>query len=131
MFMQERNETNANSFESKLYQSIESLINERTARTLDPTDEDRVLKPYEFTNQAIKDKLIEITEAQPDEEKKGMYYSPEIGAFSQTKITNILKSKFKVETTRAYINGKTVRCVEFKKEYLDRIKATYNIPRKD
>ena len=59
-----------------------------------------------------------------------MYYSPEIGAFSQTKITNILKSKFKVESTRAYINGKTVRCVEFKKEYLDRIKATYNIPKK-
>ena len=127
MFTQERNESNVNSFESKLHQSIESLLNERM---LEPPTNDSVLKTYEFTNQAIKDKLIEITEAQPDPEKNNMYYSPEIGAFSQTKITNILKSKFKVESTRAYINGKTVRCVEFKKEYLDRIKATYNIPKK-
>ena len=75
--------------------AIESLINERSKKSKS-NDEDRTLKPYQFTNQAIKDKLIEITEAQENPEKKGMYYSPEVGSFSQTKITYILKSKFKV-----------------------------------
>ena len=130
MFIQERNETNANSIESKLYQTTESLISERAARTLDPTDEDILLEPYQFTNQTIKEKLIEMTEAQEDPEKKGMYYSPEIGGFSQSKITTILKSKFKVKLDSVKINGKTHRCVEFEKKYLVRIKSNYEIPDK-
>ena len=54
MFIQERNESNVNSFEAKLYQSIESLIKERVERSLDPTDEDSILKPlsiYQSSNQ--------------------------------------------------------------------------------
>ena len=43
MFIQERNESNVNSFESKLHQSIESLINERM---LEPPTNDSVLKTY-------------------------------------------------------------------------------------
>ena len=130
MFIQERNESNTNSFEAKLYQSIESLINDRMTRTLNPTEQDTILGPYLFTNQSIKEKLIEVSEATEDSEKKGMYYSPEIGGFSESKIKTILKSKFKVDRTRVYINGKTVRCVKFKEEYLNRIKATYSIPKK-
>ena len=130
MFMKERNEISTDSFESKLYKSVESLVIDRTARTKNPTDEDVILNPYQFTNQAIKEKLVEITEATEDPEKKGMYYSPEVGAFSQSKITYILKSKFKVTFDSIKINGKTHRCVEFKKEYLDRINATYNVPDK-
>ena len=72
MFIQERNESNVNSFESKLYESIESLINERVTRTLNPTEQDTILGPYQFTNQSIKERLIEISEATEDSEKKGM-----------------------------------------------------------
>jgi hypothetical protein len=62
MFIQERNETTRNSFESKLYEAIEDLVNERIARIKDgnPTDEDRVLGRYEFTNQSIKEKLMRL-----------------------------------------------------------------------
>jgi hypothetical protein len=59
-----------------------------------------------------------------------MYYSTEIGPFSQSKISSILKSKFKAKKTKPSIKRKTTRCVEFKKEYLDRIKSSYNIPKK-
>ena len=83
----------------------------------------------------IKDKLVEITEAEAIEDsenkKKGMYYSPEVGLFGQSRTTTILKSKFKFKKIpNIRIGDKTHRCVEFKKEYLDRIKATYNIPDK-
>jgi len=129
MFIQERNETTRNSFESKLYEAVEKLVNERIARIKDgnPTDEDLVLVRYEFTNHSIKEKLIEITEAQPIPDKDNMYYSAEIGPFSQTKISSILKSKFKAKKTKPSIKRKTTRCVEFKKEYLDRIKSIQKV----
>ena len=63
------------------------------------------------------------------QKRKECHYSPEIGGFSESTIKRILKSKFKVERTRVYINGKTVRCVQFKEQYLNRIKATYSIPK--
>ena len=95
MFMKERNASNVDSFQSKLYQSIESLITEKVDRTAsaNPNEDDFALEHYQFTNQAIKDKLVAITEAQPDEEKKGMYHSPDIGAFGQAKITTHTKIK--------------------------------------
>ena len=135
MFMKERNETSTDSFESKLYNAVESLIIEREARSQNPnpTDEDNILKPYQFTNQSIRDKLVEITEAEvmEDTSKKGMYYSPEVGAFSQTKISSILRSKFKVKKLPNIRIGKiTHRCVEFNPAYLKRIKASYDIPDK-
>jgi hypothetical protein len=113
---------------SSYIRAIESLIKERSER-IHPTPEDEQLEPYQFTNQAIKEKLIEITEAEAveDPDKKRMYYSPEIGAFGQSKITYIIKSKFKVNFDSVRIGNKTHRCVEFKLEYLDRIKASFNI----
>ena len=103
IFIKERNETNTDSFESNLYNSIESLVNERAVRDQNqnpnPIEINRKLKPYQFTNQMIKDKLVEITEAEAIEDsenkKKGMYYSPEVGLFGQSRTTTILKSKFK------------------------------------
>ena len=64
------------------------------------------------------------------EDKAGMYYSQGIGPFSQRKINSVSKSKFKARFERYPINGKTTRCVEFKQNYLDRIKSYYEIPDK-
>lgn len=129
-FMQERNETMLDSFEAKLHQSIQSLIDSRLGR-IDPTNEDKELGPNIFTNESIKDRLVTDTEAKEDPEKNGMYYSPEIGAFSQSKISSILKSKFKAKVgIIKRINEKTFRCVEFNQAYLNRIRASYEVPDK-
>jgi hypothetical protein len=61
------------------------------------------------------------------------FYSPEpgFGQVTQTKITNVLKSKFKVDPPKVYrIGQQTLRCVEFKQRYLDKIKTYYDMPDK-
>ncbi len=130
-FMKGRRQTILNSFEAKLRESIQSLINARAERSLEPTEEDKELGASTFTNESIKQKLIDDTEAQPDLEKKNAYYSNEIGWFNQSKITIVLKSKFKPKFIPAKrINGKLHRCVEFKQEYLNRLKDSYHVPDK-
>lgn len=134
-FMQERNERMKDSFEAKLRESIQSLIDMRLNRinstgTLDATtEEDRTLGVYTFTNESIKNQLITDSDAKEDPEKKGSYYSPGLGiGFNQSKITTILKSKFKAKlpiTKR--IGNKSYRCVEFNQEYLNRLKASYTV----
>lgn len=131
IFMQERNESMLDSFEAKLRESVQSLINDRITRTLQPTEEDKVLGPHTFTNESIKERLVRDTEAREDPEKNGMYYSSSIGAFSQSKISSILKSKFKARLSIwKKIDGKSYRCVEFNQDYLNRIKASYEVPEK-
>ena len=131
-FMKERNQNMLNSFDPKLRESIQILIDLRLDRinqvdTLDsPTQEDSQLGPYTFTNESIKEQLVRHSEAEPDTEKKSLYYSAEIGAFGQAKITTVLKSKFKAKVgVVKRINDKTYRCVEFKEAYLNRLKASY------
>ena len=132
MFIKERNESSSNSFEAKLHNTIQSLIDGREERKQESLldNQEKFLDDYQFTNEVIKEKFIDETNAREDPEKPNLYYSPEIGRFGQSKITTILKSKFKVELESKKINGRTCRCVKFKKEYLDRIKSTYDIPEK-
>jgi hypothetical protein len=130
-FIKERNESMLDSFEAKLRKSIQYLIDARLARSGQPTDEDRELGPFTLTNESIKDKFVSDTEAREDPEKKGMYYSPEVGVFSQAKITSILKSKFKARVGIVKrIGEKTHRCAEFNQDYLNRMKASYEVPEK-
>lgn len=132
-FMLERKHTILDSFESKLRGSIQSLIDLRQARinSKQDIDEDKELGAYTFTNESIKQRLIDDSEADPDPNKKNAYYSAEIGWFSQSKITTVLKSKFKPKFPKPKkINGKTYRLVEFSQDVLDRLKASYEIPEK-
>ena len=95
---------------------------------LEPTEEDTQLGPYTFKNESIKDMLVSHSEAEEDTEKKGMYYSTEIGPFSQAKVTTVLKSKFKARLPIIKkIKNKTYRCVEFSPVYLNRIKLSYEV----
>jgi hypothetical protein len=131
-FIEERNESKKGTFESKLYEVVSSLINERIERKSTPTVEDKDLEAHPCTllSESIRDRFILVTEAQKMEDKAGMYYSQDIGPFSQRKINSVLKSKFKAKYVRHPINGKTTRCVELKQDYLDRIKTYYEIPDK-
>jgi DNA-directed RNA polymerase subunit M/transcription elongation factor TFIIS len=134
-FMKERNQNMLNSFEAKLRESIQILIDLRSGRkknqvdTLDPpTEEDAQLGSYTFTNESIKDALVNHSEAEEDSERKGLYHSAEIGSFGQAKITTVLKSKFKAKVGLIKkINNKTHRCVEFKQTYLNRLKTSYEV----
>lgn len=129
MFIQERNESRNDSFESKLLGSIQSLIGARKSRkgeNQNQIEEDKTLGDYTFTNECIRNKLIVDTEAEEDPEKKGMYYSPLVGSFGQAKITSVLKSKFKPKLPISKkIGDKTYRCVEFNQDYLNRLKGSY------
>lgn len=132
-FMLERKQNMLDSFEAKLLESVQSLINLRLERKKEKagTNEDRELGPYTFTNESIKQRLIDDNEAEPDPDKKGVYYSTETGPFGQAKITSILRSKFKAKFPKPKkIDGKTHRCVEFKESYLKRLKASYEVPDK-
>jgi hypothetical protein len=131
-FIEERNESKKGTFESKLCEVVSCLINERSKRVLEPTDEDKDLEAYPcaLVSESIRKRFILVTEAQKMEDKAGMYYSQDIGPFSQRKINSVLKSKFKARFERYPINGKTTRCVEFKENYLERIKSYYEIPDK-
>ena len=129
-FMKERNQNMLNSFEAKLRESIQILIDLRLGRKKDkkPTEEDTQLGPYTFTNESIKDMLVSHSEAEGDTEKKGLYYSAEIGPFGQAKITTVLKSKFKAKLPIIKkIKNKTYRCVEFNPAYLNRLKSSYEV----
>jgi hypothetical protein len=131
-FMIERNEIKKNSFESKLFEVISQLIAERKERFEigNQTDEDEALDESAFTNQAIREKLVKVTDAEEIPDRAGSYYSPDVGSFSQSKITRVLKSKFKADPLSKKIADKTYRCIKFEQKYLDRIKSNYDIPDK-
>lgn len=117
-FMIERNEIRKNSFESKLYEVIDTLKQE--------TDNGELT----FTNKQLLDKTIEIMDCK-ETEKPNIFWSLEVGCnVTQTKITSITKSKFKAKPFSKKIEDKTVRCLEFEQKYLDRIKSIYDIPDK-
>lgn len=124
-FIEERNESKKGTFESKLYEVVSSLINQRIERTLTPTEEDKALDTYTLISESVRERLITEVEAKSVPDKVGVWYSQDIGPFSQRKINSVLKSKFKAKFVRKYINDQTIRCVEFKKEYLDRINSYY------
>ena len=132
-FMVERNEVKRDSFESKLFETIEYLIQERKER-LDnnsATEDEITLGKTTFTNEGIRNWLKHITEGEDIEDKKDCFYSSfeGIGTVSQTKITRILKSKFKVKILSIRLSDKIHRCVEFEEKYLERIKSNYDTPR--
>ena len=125
-FIEERNESKKGTFESKLYEVVSSLIEEKIDRVSEPTDEDKALDDtYTLVSESIREGLIKDLDAKPMPDKVGVWYSQDIGPFSQRKINSVLKSKFKAKFVRKYITDKTIRCVELKKEYLDRIKSYY------
>ena len=132
-FMIERNEVKKGSFESKLYEVIAKLKEERKER-LDvgqETDEDKALQ-YDtgFTNPALLEKAIEIMDCK-ETDKPNIWWSSEMGCrVTQTKITNVAKSKFKAQPVSKKIEGKTVRCLQFEDRYLKRIESSYYMPDK-
>jgi hypothetical protein len=109
-----------------LYEVVSSLIDERIDRMQKPTDEDKALDDnYTLVSESIREELIKDLDAKPMPDKVGVWYSQDIGPFSQRKINSVLKSKFKAKFVRKYITDKTIRCVELKEEYLERIKTYY------
>jgi hypothetical protein len=132
MFMSERNEIKKNSFESKLYDVIKFLQDERKKRldTGIATDDEIALGELTFTNPALINTAREIMECN-ETDRNGLYWSSLLGTtVSQTKITSISKSKFKADPCSKKIEGKTVRCLTFDKKFLSRIKSSYDIPEK-
>jgi hypothetical protein len=129
-FIDERNETKKNTFESKLYEVIACLIEERRERIQNnyPISEDQALDELVFTNQTIKEKCKYLWDGSDIPDKVGMFYSAEFGQISQKRISSTLKSKFKARPIRAEIHGKTTRCFEFKEEYLTRLRSYYDVP---
>jgi hypothetical protein len=133
-FIIERNEIKNNSFESKLYDVIDKLRQERKERFVSgmETDEDNGLKEYEiaFTNPSLLEKSIEVMDCE-ETERPNVYWSRDLGRLvSQSKITSICKSKFKAKSISKKIGNKTFRCLEFQRRYLDKIQSNYNMPEK-
>jgi hypothetical protein len=131
-FINERNENKKNSFEAKLNNVITQLIEDRKELikkgTLDET-ELKVLGTHIFSNEIIRDTCKAEMDGRNMEGKDTAFYSTEFGIVSQKKITSTLKSKFKVDPPKLYrIGDQVLRCVEFKQEYLDKIKAYYDMP---
>jgi hypothetical protein len=131
-FMIERSETKKNSFESKLFDVICSLKEERKQR-LDSgiaTDDEISLGYTTFTNPALIN-IAKVVMECVETDKNGLYWSSLLSIMvSQAKITSLAKSKFRAEALSKKIEGKTVRCLKFEEKYLDRIKANYDIPDK-
>jgi len=136
LFINERNQTKKNTFEAKLYDVITHLIKERKEQIekgMLSEDEERILGTHIFSNESIRDVCKDEMDGHDILGKETAFYSPEpgIGQVTQTKITNILKSKFKVDPPKVYrIGQETLRCVEFKQQVLDKIKAYYEMPNK-
>ncbi len=131
-FMIERNEIKKNSFESKLYEVIDKLKEERKERLESEiaTNDEKTLGELTFTNLALMNMAKEIMEC-AETEKPNIFWSQEVGTtVSQTKITSVAKSKFKAKPWPKKIDGKTVRCLIFEEQYLKRIKSNYDTPEK-
>jgi len=129
-FMVERNEVKKSSFESKLYEVIASLIEERKMRIQAnySTAEDNELGGSTLTNRAIRERCKEVMDGLDIDDKPGVFYSSDLGSVSQKRITNVLKSKFKATSYRPDIEGKSTRCMRFEERYLKRISSHYNTP---
>ena len=136
LFINERNQNKKSTFEAKLYNVITELIKERKDQIdkgMLSDDEKRILGTHIFSNESIRYAFKEEMDGQDIPGKDTSFYSPEpgFGQVTQTKITNVLKSKFKVDPPKVYRIGlQTLRCVEFKQKYLDKIKAYYDMPDK-
>ena len=136
LLINERNLNKKNTFEAKLYNVIIDLIRERKEQ-IDKgvlnQDEKRVLGTHIFSNESIRFAFKDEMDGQEIPNRETTFYSPEpgFGQVTQTKITNVLKSKFKVDPPKVYrIGQQTLRCVEFKQKYLDKIKTYYDMPDK-
>ena len=136
LLINERNLNKKNTFEAKLYNVIINLIRERKEQ-IDKgvlnEDEKRVLGTHIFSNESIRFAFKDEMDGQEIPNRETTFYSPEpgFGQVTQTKITNVLKSKFKVDPPKVYrIGQQTLRCVEFKQKYLDKIKTYYDMPDK-
>jgi len=140
-FMVERNEIKRSSVESKLYEVVNQLKEERNKKfeANEQTTEDTAFKEYDlaFTNKALLEKTKEVMDCK-DTDKPGLFWSDVVGCMlSQTKITNISKSKFKAKPFLKRLQDpdnqnkvKVVRCLDFQEKYLQRIKSSYQMPDK-
>jgi hypothetical protein len=133
-FINDRNETKKNSFESKLCNAITRLIEERK-QLIDEKrmnkDELEALGTHTFSNESIRYQCKIEMDGRDIPDKETSFYSPEFGTVTQKKITSILKSKFKVKSPKPIrINGQVLRYVEFNKSDLDKIKSKYDVPDK-
>jgi len=126
-FMKERKEIKADSFESKLYQAITELRDEFAEKINTQVLSEHLI---ELSNKQIRDKFIEIVEAEESQEETGKYYSPIVGTFTQTRITQAAKSRFNAKPVRITEGGKTVRGLRLVQDNLDKIKTNYDIPDK-
>ena len=131
-FMIDRNEVKKSTFESKLYEAICSLFQERNNRfyAQSPTLEDTTLDASTLTNKAIRDKFKEIMDGNEIDGKPGLFYCSDFGTVSQNRITRTLKSKFKASSTKPDVNSKSTRCLSFEQASLDKISSYYSIPDK-
>ncbi len=136
LLINEKNLNKKSTFEAKLYNVIINLIRERKEQ-IDKgvlnEDEKRVLGTHIFSNESIRFAFKDEMDGQEIPNRETAFYSPEpgFGQVTQIKITNVLKSKFKVDPPKVYrIGQQTLRCVEFKQKYLDKIKTYYDMPDK-
>lgn len=117
--MVERNEIKADSFESKLYDTIIGLGDEVASEG----------DLFDLSNQQIREKLIEMVEAEESLENPGLYYSAVVGSFTQTRITQAAKSRFKAKPIPMRVDGKPARGLRFSQKNLNRVKTNYDVPK--
>jgi len=122
-FVLGRNESKKNSIESKLYEAVKKLQEGRDSKLL---PEEKELEPYTFFNEDIFAQVKALMDGKPIPGKDQSFYSTEYGAVSHKQITGLYKSKLKAESFRQAGSGK--RGLQFKKEWLDRLKLQYEVP---
>ncbi len=122
-FVLGRNESKKNSIESKLYEVVKKLQEGRDSKLL---PEEKELEPYTFFNEDIFAQVKALMDGKPIPGKDQSFYSTEYGAVSHKQITGLYKSKLKAESFRQAGSGK--RGLQFKKEWLDRLKLQYEVP---
>ncbi len=131
LFINERNVTKKNTFEAKLYNVINNLIEERKKQIKQGIlneDELEVLGTHTFSNESIRYECKDEMDGHDIRDKETAFYSPEFNQVTQTRITNILKSKFKAESKLYRIKDQVLRCMKFHQKYLDKIKSYYDMP---
>jgi hypothetical protein len=119
-FIKEKNETKANSFESKLYEAVKNLIKEEKGQQ---KEEDA----YDFSHEDLCTECRNVMDGNDIAGKPQSFYTVDFGAVSHKKITETYRSKFKAKPHQTgEVDNR--RCLIFSKEVLDRIALYYDNP---
>jgi hypothetical protein len=122
-FLNEKNDLKKNSFESKLFQALENLI-ERNGQEQESPD------TYIFNNNELYSECKKVMNGTDIPNKEQSFYAIDFGvAISHKKITETFKSKFKAKPHQTG-GSDNKRCLIFSKDVLDRIAIYYDNPEK-